>query len=130
MDDRVFRAVACCLLAAALSACSPMFSGDLKDTVKELAKDRASACASVKGGAGAMTIGPGALPGGGGYGSLTLCRSNEPGSEIEVTDSAIKIKHGAALAAELRERLDTLETAVKYLLQKMLEAKKESAWKF
>jgi MFS family permease len=108
-----------------LLGCSPMFSSDIKDALVALSRDRASACLRAGGGGGAMTIAPGAgvplVPGGGGYGSITICRSNEPGSKIEVSElGAVKIEHGAT--SEMSKRLDDLEAALKYLLQKIAES--------
>lgn len=111
--------IAVVLIAALCSACSPMFSGDLKETLSAAGKDNASLCARAFGGAGGFALAPApTIPASGGYGEFVLCRSNEPGSEIEVTATSIKIKHG--LAGDLKERVDTLESAVKYMLQKMI----------
>ncbi len=112
------------LVSLVASSCSPMFSTDLKDSVLALGKDKASLCARARGGAAGLTVAPApAIPASGGYGDLVLCRSNEPGSEITVTADSITIKHGSAVGKDIADRIDTLETAVKYLLQKLLDAK-------
>lgn len=88
------------MLSISVGACSyPISPEQLAETIKGLAADHASACLqmSAGGGAGAIAIAPvPAIPaGGGGYGYLTACRSNQPGSEIEVKlDGSITIKHG------------------------------------
>jgi len=89
------------ILAATLflaSGCSyPMTQKDLGSFVRALAEDSATACVQtgVGWGAGIMTFTPvPTIPAGGGGGYLTICRTNEPGSEIEVNSNGMKIKHG------------------------------------
>jgi hypothetical protein len=112
-----------------------MFSADLRDALDALGKDRASLCMQASGGAGGATIAPASplptIPGGGGYGSVTICRSNEPGSKIETSAAGIKIEHGSSIASELTKRVDDIESLLKYLLQKIAEAaEKKSSLEF
>ena len=89
-----------------------------------LAESNSSACmvTGASGGAGAMPVAPVPVPSGGwGNATFTFCRSNQPGSKIEVNDSIINIEHGLDLADEIKEKISTLETAVKYLLQRLVD---------
>jgi len=60
--------------------------------------------------------------GGWGNATFTFCRSNEPGSKIEVNTEGIKIEHGFAITEEIKEKISVLETAVKYLLQRLQQS--------
>lgn len=110
------------ILVAGATSCSPMLSSDLREAIEALGKDRASLCARADGGAGGLTIAPGGIPGAGGYGAVVVCRSNEPGSKIEASAAGIKIEHGSSVAAEIVKRVEDLEAALRYLLQKIAEA--------
>ena len=124
--SRRLRSFAFLLLPFALSCSMPIRSEDMPELVRALAESNASAClvTGVSGGGGAIPIGPMPTVPGGGWGKadFTFCRSNEPGSEISVNDTGITIKHGMAIAKELAERIDTLESAVKLMLQRMIDA--------
>jgi len=71
---------------------------NVEGIVQALAKDNASAClvATLWGGAGALAITPApSIPAGGGYGSLMFCRSNQPGSLVQIDkDGAMRIVSG------------------------------------
>ena len=120
--------IAFILLPFAFSSCVTM--DGLASVIEKAGQSNATVCAEIVGGGGAMTIAPGAampvIPGGGYYGRARFCRSNEPGSEIKASDLGFEIKHGAAITDAIKERIDTLESAVKYLLQKLLESKDRS----
>lgn len=84
-------------LASALllvSGCSPLFSSDMRDLAQALGHDAASLCVRASGGAGGVGIVPGAIAPSGGYGALTICRSNQPGTVIQVDGDTITIMHG------------------------------------
>ena len=68
------------------------------EMVQALSKDPASFCitSGASGGAGGAGFGAG-LVGSGGYGQATLnfCRTNQPGSEVQLKpDGSISITHG------------------------------------
>ncbi len=77
-----------------LSGCSVLD----KDLITQLAADHASFCMDVvvSGGGGAVTIAPLPVPGGAyGYGHGWVCRTNEPGSTIDLKpDGSLTIQHG------------------------------------
>ena len=97
-----------------LSGCSlPIRSEDLPAVLAGLSADHASAClrTGVRGGAGAVAIAPVPSVPAGGYGSaeLEFCRTNEPGSEIELkSDGTLTIKHGGA-GGSLRDEIDVIK---------------------
>lgn len=133
----MIRAVACCLLAVAFfSGCVlPIRSEDMPAVLDKLSQSSASACVvtGASGGAGMIAVTPAPVPGGGwGNANFIFCRSNEPGSKITANASGLTIDHGStgspqAAVDELKEKISTLETAVKYLLQKLLAAAKPEA---
>ena len=94
----LFRwAVVAAIVALALAGCSlPIESKDMPGLISAMAENNATACfrTGASGYGGGMAGLPG-VAGGGGEANLTFCRSNEPGSEIVVTASELRIKHGS-----------------------------------
>jgi hypothetical protein len=78
-----------------LSSCAPLSGPDLKATLEALARDAASVCIQIGGGAGtgALIPGPG-IPMVGGYGFFWFGRTNETGSTVTIDGSGCKIIHG------------------------------------
>jgi len=85
-------------IALALFLSATMGCMNVEGIVQALAKDNASACLSAVlwGGVGAMAFTPApSIPAGGGYGSVTFCRSNQPGSTVEMgPDGSMRIVNG------------------------------------
>lgn len=76
------------VLALGISACSPL-SSDATAKLFESLKERSS-CVLIGGGAGGLTIGPGAIPGAGGYGYAWVAKAM-PEHSVEVTSEGCKI---------------------------------------
>lgn len=86
------------LMLLLLGGCFPLSEASIKAIMENLKDDSASACliTGLSGGGGGAVMGPGMIPAGGwGEGKFLFCRSNEPGSYIEVhPDGSIVIEHG------------------------------------
>ena len=123
-----------CLLF--LSACVlPIRSEDIPGVIEKLSESNSSACVrtGAQGGGGAVAAGAGPTVPAGGYGSaeLVFCRSNEPGSELEVKpDGTIAIKHGTGLVESLKEQIQLYEKSFEALLRRFRQSPpaKQSGW--
>lgn len=110
-------------VTALLSGC--ITAKDMAAMIEAGGKDNATLCAELIGGVAGMSItaaAPVVIPGAGYYGKGVFCRTNQPGSTIKQNaDGSLEIWHGAAVDKDLSDRVATLESAVKYLIQKLLE---------
>ena len=118
-----------------LSCSLPIRSEDIPAVLDKLSADHASAClrTGIRGGAGAIAIAPApSIPAGGyGFAELEFCRSNEPGSEIEIKpDGTLTIKHGVAVGlAEIKEQLDALTKIIYAIVAKIYDKPEETSRK-
>ena len=80
------------MLALAGAGCAINLEQAAKLT-EGLAKDKASFCVAIGGGA---VIPAPAVPVGGGLGYLLVGRTNEPGTKVNVTSEECRIEHGKA----------------------------------
>lgn len=111
------------LVILALSSCTmPIESKDMASVAKAMAENNASACLKTgASGYGGGAVGLPGIAGGGGQVGLTFCRSNEPGSEIVVTEAEMRIKHGAVSDPKMAARVDQLEMTIQVIIDAIRE---------